>query len=88
MQTRLWDQLARAINHNPAILLRTQDLPPIYNENSCLYIFEKQTLQDFQNRIGRRPYMFEMDEFEAQDIDEEINFQVAEAIFKATRGDR
>lgn len=26
-QTRLWDALGRAVNHNPAILLRTQDLP-------------------------------------------------------------
>jgi CMP-N-acetylneuraminic acid synthetase len=86
MQTRLWDQLARAVNHNPSILLRTQDLPPIYNENSCIYIFEKRTLMERQNRIGGRPIMFEMDPFEAQDIDEEINFQVAEAIFRATRG--
>lgn len=83
MQTRLWDELARAINHNPSILLRTQDLPPVYNENSCIYIFEKRTLVERQNRIGYRPIMFEMDPFEAQDIDEEINFQVAEAIFHA-----
>jgi len=35
LQTRLWDPLSRAVNHNPNILLRTQDLPPIYEENSC-----------------------------------------------------
>ena len=86
VQTRLWDQLARAVNHNPSILLRTQDLPPIYDENSCIYIFDKKTLVERQNRIGYRPMMFEIDPFEAQDIDEEINFQVAEAIFHATRG--
>lgn len=86
MQTRLWDELVRAINHNPAILLRTQDLPPVYNENSCIYIFDKKTLLERQNRIGYRPVMFDMDPFEAQDIDEEINFQVAEAIYRATRG--
>lgn len=85
IQSRLWDELARAINHNPSILLRTQDLPPVFNENSCLYIFEKRTLVERQNRIGYRPLMFEMDPFEAQDIDEEINFQVAEAIFRSTR---
>ena len=33
LQTRLWDPLGRAVNHNPNILLRTQDLPPIYEEN-------------------------------------------------------
>lgn len=81
LQTRLWDQLGRAINHNPSILLRTQDLPPIYEENSCIYIFSKDTLLSRHNRIGLRPYMFEIDPFEAVDIDEEINFRIAEAIF-------
>ena len=37
-QVRLWDQLTRAVNHNPNILLRTQDLPPLYMENSNIYI--------------------------------------------------
>ena len=55
LQTRLWDQLGRAINHNPAILLRTQDLPPVYEENSCLYIFTRQTLEARRNRLGERP---------------------------------
>lgn len=86
IQSRLWDELIRPMNHNPAILLRTQDLPPVYNENSCIYIFEKKTLVERQNRIGARPIMFEMDADEAQDIDEEINFQVAEAIFRAKNG--
>lgn len=27
----------RQVNHNPNTLLRTQDLPPIYEENSCMY---------------------------------------------------
>lgn len=85
LQTRLWDPLARAINHNPAILLRTQDLPPIYEENSCVYIFSKKILLERQNRIGYRPFMFEMNPFEALDIDEEINFRVADAIYHAMK---
>ena len=82
LQTRLWDTLGRAINHNSNILLRTQDLPPIYEENSCIYIFTKKTLQEKHNRIGNRPYLFEMDAEEAQDIDVELDFRVAEFLFK------
>lgn len=78
LQTRLWDGLARAVNHNPNILLRTQDLPPIYEENSCLYIFTQQILKEKHNRIGNRPYLFEIDRKEAIDIDEEIDFLIAE----------
>jgi len=82
LQTRLWDQLGRAVNHNPAVLLRTQDLPPIYEENSCLYLFTRQTLLNRRNRLGERPLMFELDAREATDIDEELDFLIAETLLK------
>lgn len=82
LQTRLWDSLTRAVNHNPAILLRTQDLPPVYEENSCLYIFTRQILESKHNRIGDRPLMFEIDRLEATDIDEELDFRIAEFLCK------
>ncbi len=84
-QTRLYDQLGRAINHNPAILLQTQDLPPVYEENSCLYIFTRENLLARRNRIGLRPLMFEIPRLEAVDIDEEADFQIAEALVKLRR---
>jgi CMP-N-acetylneuraminic acid synthetase len=85
LQTRLWDQLGRAINHNPAILLQTQDLPPVYEENSCLYIFSRQTLLARRNRLGERPMMFEIEAAEAWDIDEEIDFEIVEYLMKRQR---
>ncbi|MBE3143989.1 MAG: acylneuraminate cytidylyltransferase family protein, partial [Planctomycetes bacterium] len=68
------------INHNPAILLRTQDLPPVYEENSCMYLFTRQTLEIRRNRLGERPYMFEMEPAEAWDIDEEMDFLIADLL--------
>ena len=82
LQTRLWDQLGRAINHNPAVLLRTQDLPPVYEENSCMYIFTRQSLVARRNRLGERPLMFAIDAAEAWDIDEELDFAVTEFLLK------
>jgi len=79
---RFWDSLARPINHNQNILLRTQDLPPVFEENSCIYLFTKSILERKHNRIGDRPYLFEMPEIEAQDIDVELNFIVAELLYK------
>lgn len=78
LQTRLWDQLGRAINHNPAILLQTQDLPPVYQENSCLYIFPAETLIRRRNRLGDRPLMFEIDPTQAWDIDNELDFAIVD----------
>jgi len=82
IQTRLWDQLGRAINHNPSILLQTQDLPPVYEENSCLYIFTRQNLLARRNRLGERPMMYEISAAEAWDIDNEIDFTVVDALMK------
>jgi len=80
LQTRLWDQLGRPINHNPAILLQTQDLPPIYEENSCIYIFNRLTLLARRNRLGERPLMFEISQDEAWDIDDELDFTIADLL--------
>ncbi len=78
LQTRLWDQLGRAINHNPSILLQTQDLPPVYEENSCIYIFTADTLMRRRNRLGERPLMFEIDPTQAWDIDDELDFAIVD----------
>ena len=77
-QTRLYDQHGVAINHNPRELIQTQDLPPVYEENSCLYIFNRANLEAKRHRISDHPLMFEIDADEAWDIDEELDFAIAD----------
>jgi CMP-N-acetylneuraminic acid synthetase len=86
LQTRLWDSLTRALNHNPAILLQTQDLPPVYEENSCFYLFTRQNLLARRNRMGERPLMFEIPRLEAVDIDEEADFEIADLLMRRRLG--
>lgn len=76
LHTRLWTTDGRPLNHDPSVLLRTQDLPPVYEENSCMYLFEPDTLLATGNRIGRRPLLFEIDRHEALDIDDEYDWNV------------
>ena len=80
LQARLWTADAQPINHDPSVLLRTQDLPPVYLENSCFYLFTPETLRTRGNRIGARPLLVEVPPMEAVDIDEESDWQLAEAI--------
>jgi CMP-N-acetylneuraminic acid synthetase len=77
-QVRFWDQLGRPINHNPAILIQTQDLPPVFEENSCMYLFTRCSLEQKHNRLGDRPMMFEISAEEAWDVDEELDFKMTE----------
>lgn len=86
VQTRLYDKDGNAFNHNPNELIRTQDLPPLYEENSNFFIFtEKSFKNNGDKRIGKSPKMFEIDKLEAVDIDEPQDFIIAEALYKLLR---
>lgn len=82
LQTRFYDAEGKAVNHDPKELLRTQDLPPIYEENSCIYIFSRDSLAKHGHRIGSAPLMFPIPRNEAWDIDEELDFQVADFLMQ------
>ena len=80
-QSRFYFESGKPINHDPSELLRTQDLAPLYEENSNFYIFSKQSFQTAgNNRIGNKPKMFPMNPLEAIDIDEEEDFQLAQCV--------
>jgi N-acylneuraminate cytidylyltransferase len=70
------------VNHNPRELLRTQDLPPLFEENSNIYLFSRASFAVAdKRRIGLKPRMFSMDQMESVDIDEEIDFKIAEYLY-------
>ncbi len=87
LQTRLYDQNGRALNHDPNVLIQTQDLPPVYEENSCLYIFTRENLLRRRNRLGERPLMYAIDAAEAWDIDEELDFAIADFLLQRIQGE-
>ncbi len=87
VQARLYWPDGKPINHNPDKLLRTQDLPPVFEENSSLYIFSKESFKRVRNkRIGSKAQMFEINKFEAVDIDELKDWQIAEILYKSQEG--
>jgi CMP-N-acetylneuraminic acid synthetase len=84
LQTRLWTAEGLPLNHDPDRLIRTQDLEPVMEENSCVYIFRRDVLEARQNRIGASPLVFAMDPAEALDIDTELEWRIAEATLGLT----
>lgn len=67
----------RPVNHDPHQMIKTQDLPVIYEENSCLYLFSRTSFSRTNGRIGERPRLFPINPLEALDIDEEEDFRLA-----------
>ena len=74
VQQRFYFKNGKAVNHDPQHLIQTQLLEPLYHENSCMYIFSRETNRKVQNRLGENPYFFEIDHLEAADIDEWHDF--------------
>ena len=81
-QNRLFFENGDPVNHNPNQLIKTQDLPYLYEENSCIYIFSKNSFLKNKNRVGVNPKLFSIDRFEAVDIDEMEDFVFAEFLMQ------
>jgi CMP-N-acetylneuraminic acid synthetase len=87
-QSRFYARGGEAINHNPKELIQTQDLDPLYEENSCIYLFTLKNLIKYNHRVGENPLMFEIPVLEAVDIDEEKDFELADALMRQRIGEK
>jgi len=78
------------VNHDPEELLKTQDLPPVYEENSCLYAFERAAFLLEKRRVCGKKLFFVLPPIENLDIDTEAQWQIAEALVEhaAKRGEK
>lgn len=79
-QERLWSGEGTPLNHDPRVLLPTQDLDPFFVENSCLYVFNRDIFLTHGSRIGSTPYLFNTPDLESIDIDVESDFIIGEAL--------
>lgn len=80
IQSRFYREDMSAVNHDPAELVRTQDLEPWYEENSSLYLFTYDSFKKNNSRIGEKPIMHLTSSFESVDIDEQEDWVIAEAL--------
>jgi len=80
IQTRFYRADGSPVNHDPDNLIRTQDLEPWFEENSCLYAFSAESFAATNARIGRKPLQFETPALESIDIDTPDDWFLAEAV--------
>lgn len=80
-QSRYWDISGKPVNHDLGELLRTQDMEPLLEENSCIYLFSREVITKCKNRIGDNPILFDLPVFESLDIDDEDMFRIAEHVY-------
>ena len=80
LQDFLWKN-GKPFNYQLDNIPRTQDLPPLYEETSGFYIYRSEIIKDMHRRIGNNPFLVEVGEIEAIDIDEPEDFEIADAVY-------
>ena len=79
MQDYFWMN-GKPLNYDMRDIPRSQDLEPIYMETGAFFIFRKEVYTELGQRIGKHPYICEVDRFEAIDIDDAADFEFARAV--------
>lgn len=80
MHTRFYTETGEPINHDPNVLMRTQDLPPYMEENSVGYFYTANSFAQTQARIGLKPILYPTPQLESVDIDEPADWFIAESL--------
>jgi len=83
IRSRLWKHngdVCIPVNHNPLVLQPTQDLEPIYVDNSSFYVFTYYSFYETKSRVGKTPCFYEIGFPENLDIDTEEDWKLAEMI--------
>ena len=77
----LWKDM-KPINYNINQTPKSQDLPNIISLNFAITIIKKQVMIKRKNVIGFNPSFFELDKVESLDIDDLIDFNIAELMYQ------
>jgi len=81
-QKRMFTEDLDPINHDPYNRVPTQELPPIYEDNSNIYIFTEEVIEKKGDRIGTDYEIYELGKIESLDIDYKTDFEMAKYFHK------
>ena len=64
------------------MLLRSQDAKPITLETTGLYGIKNLALKKYRCRIGKKPYLLNVNKKEALDLDTNEDFKILKKVYK------
>lgn len=75
----------KAVNYNPRQMPKSQNLPDIMALNFAVNIATRENIINTCSIVGKKPFLFCIDQVEATDIDNEIDFVFAEHVFNTRK---
>lgn len=64
---------------------KTQDLETLYEINSAIFITPKKIYEQNLDRVGKKPFLYEMNKLASLDVDWEDDFKIAEAVYESIK---
>lgn len=80
VQEFLWTE-GKPANYSVMRIPRTQDMTPWFAETTGMYVYTREVIQGLHRRVGIHPYLLEVSEIEAIDINNPIDFEIADAVY-------
>lgn len=77
----LWQDGA-PLNYDIAVTPKSQDLPEIVSLNFAITIIGREKMMNRKNVVGENPQFLQLEKVESIDVDDEVDFKVAEALIK------
>lgn len=71
----------KPVNYDLKNQPRSQDLPDYYALNFAINIISREKMIECKNVVGEKPWIYGIDEIEATDIDNPIDFDFSEFVF-------
>ena len=72
---------SKPINYDADVTPKSQDLPEIVSLNFAITIIARDKMMERKNVVGNKPKFFELDKVESLDVDDLIDFKIAELMF-------
>ena len=73
---------SKPINYDIDATPKSQDLPEIVSLNFAITIIARAKMMERKNVVGNKPKFFQLDKVESLDVDDLIDFKVAELMFQ------
>ncbi len=81
-QKRMYTEDLKPVNHDPHDRVPTQELSPVYEDNSNTYLFTEDVVKNTEDRMGKNYAVYEIGPIESLDIDTKSDFEMAEYFHK------
>ncbi len=79
-KSRFYNHENKPLNHTLKDTASTKILNPVYEENSCFYVFTRESFLKRNHRIGQKPFLYNTSNIESLELKDSLSYKLAEML--------